>query len=71
MAIHSSILAERIPWTGGAWRATVHGVSKSLTHLNRLTMHPHLLTQKLLLLLIIRNTAICVLTHLPNDFEAH
>ena len=30
MATHSSILAWRIPWTErGAWRATVHGVTKS------------------------------------------
>ena len=31
MAIHSSILAWRIPWTKGAWQATVHGVAKSRT----------------------------------------
>ena len=29
MATHSSILAERIPWTRGAWRAPVHDVAKS------------------------------------------
>ena len=29
MATHSSILAWRIPWTDGAWRATVHRVTKS------------------------------------------
>ena len=34
MAIHSSILAWRIPLDGGAWRATVHGVSKSQTWLS-------------------------------------
>ena len=28
MAIHSSILAWRIPMDRGAWRATVHGVTK-------------------------------------------
>ena len=33
MATHSSILAWRIPMAGGAWRATVHGVRKSQTHL--------------------------------------
>ena len=27
MASHSSVLAWRIPWTRGAWRATVHGVT--------------------------------------------
>ena len=34
MAIHSSILAWRIPMNRGAWRATVHGVTKSQTRLN-------------------------------------
>ena len=29
MATHSSIVAWRIPWTRGAWRATVHEVEKS------------------------------------------
>ena len=28
MAIHSSILAWRIPMERGAWRATVHGVAR-------------------------------------------
>ena len=27
---HSSILAWKIPWTRGAWWATVHGVAKEL-----------------------------------------
>ena len=31
MATHSSMLAWRIPIDRGAWRATVHGVSKSQT----------------------------------------
>ena len=31
MATHSSILAWRIPVDSGAWWATLHGVSKSLT----------------------------------------
>ena len=29
VATHSSILAWRIPWTEGAWWATLHGVPKS------------------------------------------
>ena len=33
MATQSSILAWKIPWTRGAWRATVHGVEKSQTGL--------------------------------------
>ena len=33
MATHSSILAWTIRWTG-AWQATVHGVTKSLTRLS-------------------------------------
>ena len=31
MAIHTSILAWRIPMDRGAWQATVHGVRKSQT----------------------------------------
>ena len=34
MATHSSILAWRIPMDRGAWWTTVHGVSKSQTHLS-------------------------------------
>ena len=34
MAIHSSILAWRIPMDRGAWRATVHGVKKGRTRLS-------------------------------------
>ena len=34
MATHSSILAWRIPKDRGAWRATVHKVAKSQTHLS-------------------------------------
>ena len=30
MATHSSILALKIPWTEGAWRATVHVGHKEL-----------------------------------------
>ena len=33
MATHASVLAWRIPMDRGAWRATVHGVSKSQTQL--------------------------------------
>ena len=34
MAIHSSILAGRLPMDRGAWWATVHGVAKSWTLLS-------------------------------------
>ena len=34
MAIHSSILAWRIPMDRGAWQATVHRVAKSRTRLS-------------------------------------
>ena len=37
MATHSSILAWEIPWTEGAWWATVHGVTKS----QAMTKHAH------------------------------
>ena len=40
MATRSSILACQIPWTErGAWRATVHGVTKSQTQLSMYTLH--------------------------------
>ena len=35
MATHSSILAWRIPRDRGAWRATVHGVTKGQTQLSK------------------------------------
>ena len=34
VATHSSILTWRIPMDRGAWRATVHGVTKSRTQLS-------------------------------------
>ena len=34
MAVHSSILALRIPMDRGAWRAPVHGVAKGWTQLS-------------------------------------
>ena len=40
MAIHSSTLAWKIPWTERllrAWQATVHGVAKSRTRLSNFT----------------------------------
>ena len=39
MATHSSILAWKIPRDRGAWRATVHGVTKSQTQLKQFNMH--------------------------------
>ena len=37
MATHSSVLAWRIPGTGGAWWATVYGVTQSRTQLKQLS----------------------------------
>ena len=37
MATHSSVLARRIPGTGGAWWAAVYGVAQSQTRLKRLS----------------------------------
>ena len=37
-ATHYSILAWRIPMDRGAWRATVHGVTKSWTQPKQLSM---------------------------------
>ena len=39
MAIHSSILAWRIPMDRGTWRATDHGVPKSRTQLSNSAQH--------------------------------
>ena len=39
MVAHSSILAWRILMDQGAWRATVHGVSKSQTRLSDFHFH--------------------------------
>ena len=37
MATHSSVLAWRIPGTGGAWWAAVSGVAQSRTRLKQLS----------------------------------
>ena len=37
MATHSSVLAWRIPGTGGVWRAAVYGVAQSRTRLSDFT----------------------------------
>ena len=39
MAIHSSILAWRIPMDRGAWQAAVHSVPKRWTKLKQLSTH--------------------------------
>ena len=39
MAIHSNILAWRIPWTEEPGRATVHRVTKTWTRLKQLSTH--------------------------------
>ena len=39
MEIHSSILAWRIPMDKGAWRATVHRVTKSQRFLKQLSVY--------------------------------
>ena len=37
MATHPNTLSGKIPWTEGAWQATVHGVAKSQTQLSDFT----------------------------------
>ena len=39
METHPNILSWRIPMDRGAWRATAHRVTKSLTRLKRLSTH--------------------------------
>ena len=41
MVTHSNILALRILMDRGAWRATVHGVTKSRIQLKRLSIAQH------------------------------
>ena len=41
MALHSSLFAWRIPMDKGAWRAAVHGVTKSQTQLSNSYTHTH------------------------------
>ena len=38
MAIHSSILVWRIPWTEEPWQAAVHGVAKESDTTEQLTL---------------------------------
>ena len=49
MAPHSSTLAWKIPWNGGAWLAAVHGVAKSRTQLSdfTFTFHFHALEKEM------------------------
>ena len=47
MATHSSILPLENPMDGGAWQATVHGVTKYRTPLKRLSTHTHALWEAL------------------------
>ena len=49
MATHSRMLAWEIPWTEGAWWATVHRAAKIWTQLN---MHTHTHTHTALLITI-------------------
>ena len=41
MAIPSSTLAWKMPWTGGAWWAVVHGVTKSWAQQSEFTFTFH------------------------------
>ena len=49
MTTHSSTLAWKIPWDGGAWWAAVHGVTKSSTRLSdfTFTFHFHALEKEM------------------------
>ena len=40
MAVHSNILVWEIPWTEGAWWATVHGVTKESATTSQLNNEP-------------------------------
>ena len=49
LAPHSSTLAWKLPWMGGAWWAAVHGVAKSRTRLSgfTFTFHFHALDKEM------------------------
>ena len=49
MAPHSSTLAWKNPMDGGAWKAAVHGVARSLTRLSdfAFTFHLHALEKEM------------------------
>ena len=47
MAPHSSTLAWKNPMDGGAWKATVHGVTKSQTQLSDFIFHFHALEKEM------------------------
>ena len=62
MAIHSSILAWRIPMDRGAWQATIHGVAKSGTQLSN---YAHTHKPRIFQISKISNTLkMCALKHL-------
>ena len=55
MATHSSVLAWRIPGTGEAWRAVIHGVTKSRTRLSDWTELKWKYMIQFLCLLVMKN----------------
>ena len=51
------------PMDRGAWRATVHRVTKSQTQLNRLSKHAHIIYIGLRLRLILQNSSVMIQNH--------
>ena len=66
MAIHSSILAWKIPWTRGAWQAIVHGVKKRWTWLTTHT-HTHTHTLEGIKVIVSSVTQLCPTLCNPMD----
>ena len=54
MATHSSVLAWRILMDRGAWRATIHRVTKSWTGLKRLHTHAHVKEEEFVLMSVLQ-----------------
>ena len=74
MATHSSILALRIPMDRGAWRATVHGITKSRTRLSHSAQHSTSLLQNISeshCYVTISTTTILVKTLIISHFHNH
>ena len=70
MATHSSIFAWKVPWTEGAWHATVYGVATSQTQLSDFTFFNQrqkcLLKSKLIKLYAMRIIDCCIITWTIN-----
>ena len=71
MAIHSSVLAWRIPRDGGAWWAAVYGVAPSRTRLKRLSSSSSTILSRLPFFLGESLPHDCIVTRNCHHARAH